>query len=145
MAIWGAIPLGHAVVFPHGAYVVGEVGRVEDFDRRKAGEVDFQSRDKETGVRLWAVRVLDADPESRRGQAEVVVKIPAEVQPVPPETAPGLPFRPVEFVGLVGIPYIDSQRATPRLAWSLRATGMHAPGHGSASSSGSASSAAKAG
>jgi len=132
MAIQGAIPLGQGLVFPHGAFVVGEVEKVEDFDRRQAGEVDSQSRDKVTGVRLWAVRVLDADPETRRGQAEVVVKIAAEVQPVPPESVPGLPFRPVEFEGLTATPYVDTQRTRPRLAWSLRASGMRAPGRSTA-------------
>jgi hypothetical protein len=127
MAIQGAIPLGQDLVFPHGAYVVGEVEQVQDFDRKQAGEVDFQSRDKNTGERLWAVRVVDADPEARRGQAEVVVKVMAEHQPVPPATLPGLPFRPVVFDGLTATPYVDTNRARPRLAWSLKASGMSAP------------------
>ncbi|PPK92512.1 hypothetical protein CLV92_114113 [Kineococcus xinjiangensis] len=128
MAIQGAIPLGQDLVFPHGAFVVGEVERLEDFDRKQAGEVDTQSRDKVTGERLWAVRVVDADPESRRGQAEVVVKIAAEHQPVPPAEIPGLPFRPVVFQNLTATPWIDTNRTRPRLAWSLKATGMTAPG-----------------
>ncbi|WP_337059766.1 hypothetical protein [Kineococcus sp. G2] len=134
MAIQGAIPLGQDLVFPHGAYVVGEVEQVQDFDRRQAGEVDTQSRDKNTGERLWAVRVMDADPEARRGQAEVVVKIAAEHQPVPPAPLPGLPFRPVVFEGLTATPYVDTNRARPRLAWSLKATGMAAPGKSTAAS-----------
>ena len=145
MAIQGAIPLGQDLVFPHGAYVVGEVEAVQDFDRKQAGEADVQSRDKTTGQRLWAVRVLDADPESRRGQAEVVVKIAADHQPVPPEEIPGLPFRPVVFDGLTATPWVDTNRQRPRLAWSLKATGMSAPGKASASGSASSGAGSAAG
>lgn len=139
MAIQGAIPLGQDLVFPHGAFVVGEVEAVQDFDRKQAGEVDIQSRDKNTGERLWAVRVLDADPESRRGQAEVVVKIAGEHQPVPPDEIPGLPFRPVVFEGLTATPWVDTNRARPRLAWSLRAARMSAPGGAAGAPSGAGS------
>lgn len=135
MAIQGALRLGHEVVFPNGAFVVGEVSAVEDFDAARAARAsgkpaDTQARDKETGLRVWAVRVIDADELARRGQVEVVVKIAAEVQPVAPEKAAGVPFRPVEFDGLTATPYIDESRSRPRIAWSLRASGMHAPGAG---------------
>jgi hypothetical protein len=40
------------------------------------------------GIRLWAVRVMDPDPDARKGQAEVSVKIAAQVQPVPPMRCP---------------------------------------------------------
>lgn len=133
MAIQGALRLGHEVVFPNGAFVVGEVSAVEDFDAARAAResgkpADTQARDKETGLRMWQVRVIDADELARRGQVEVVVKIAAEHQPVPPEKAAGVPFRPVEFDGLTATPYIDESRSRPRIAWSLRASGMHAPG-----------------
>jgi len=51
---------------------------------------DVQARDKDTGERVWVVRVLDADPAAR--QAEVKVKITGEVQPIPPEVMPGRRF-----------------------------------------------------
>lgn len=136
MAIQGAIPLGQELVFPYGAYVVGEVEQVQDFDRRQAGDLDTQSRDKVSGERLWAVRVVDADPEARKGQTEVTVKIAAPHQPVPPEALPGLPFRPVEFQGLTATPWIDTNRARPKLSWSLKASGMTAPGKGGNGSKG---------
>lgn len=137
MAIQGAVPVAHSVVFPNGAYVVGEVTALEDFDAAKAAResgtaMDTQVRDKQSGLRVWQVRVIDADDLARKGQVEVTVKIAAEVQPVPPETAAGLPFRPVEFDNLTVTAYVDTTRVRPRVAWSLRASGMHAPGKGTA-------------
>ncbi|GAB2674735.1 plasmid replication, integration and excision activator [Thalassiella azotivora] len=127
MAIQGGIPVAHNQVFPAGAFVVGEVERIEDYDKRQAGVEDCQSRDKATGLRLWAVRVVDVDPEGRRGQAEVVVKVAAEVQPVPPDALPGMPFRPVVFEGLTVTPWIDDRGNRPKIGYSFRATSMHAP------------------
>ena len=114
-------------MFPAGAYVVGEVEAIDDYDARKAGVEDCQARDKTSGLRVWAVRVVDVDPLGRRGQAEVVVKVAAEVQPVPPEALAGMPFRPVVFEGLTATPWIDDRGARAKLAYSFRATGMHAP------------------
>lgn len=128
MAIHGAIPSTHEVIFPAGAYVVGEVEAIDDYDAKQAGVEDCQQRDKTTGLRVWAVRVVDVDPEGRRGQAEVVVKVSAEVQPVPPPTLPGMPFRPVVFEGLTVTPWVDERGKRPKLAHSFRASGMHAPG-----------------
>lgn len=127
MAVQLPIPIRFEDVFPAGAYVLG-VEPINDFEQVKAGLVDPQQRDKTTGERLWAVRVLDADPESRKGQAEVAVKIAAPVQPVPPEAVAGSPFRPVEFDGLALMPYVDTNKTRPRLAFSIRATAMRAPG-----------------
>ena len=135
MAIQGALPLDHATVFPNGAFVVGEVSAVEDFDAAKAAReagrsADTQARDKASGKRLWQVRVIDADELARKGQVEVVVKIAGDHQPMPPAHAQGVPFRPVEFENLTATPYIDESRNRPRIAWSFRAAGMHAPGKG---------------
>jgi hypothetical protein len=75
---------------------------------------------------VWTVDVVDADPEAR--ERTVRVKITAPVKPVPPETAPGVPFRPVEFEGLTATPYVTTTASgRGRLAWSFRATGMRAP------------------
>jgi hypothetical protein len=91
---------------------------------------------------LWAVSVLDANPEVRNSDKTVVVKIMDAVRPVPPETMGGTPFRAVEFDGLTVTPYLDDKacsgpkggerhRCRARMAYSLRATGMHAPSKGS--------------
>lgn len=121
------VPVPSEYVFPHGALCLG-VEPVKDFDAKGA---DDQARDKETGQRLWQVRVLDLDPEAGRFGAskEVKVKIAADAQPVPPEaTAPGYPPM-VEFTGVAVTPYVNSQkrctdRCRARLAWSVRAESM---------------------
>jgi hypothetical protein len=130
MAIQGAIHIGHDGVFPHGCYVVGEVEPVRDFDR-STKEIPVQAIDKETGVPVWQVDVVDADPDAR--EKSVRVKILAPVQPVPPATAPGLPFRPVEFDNLTAMPYVaTTSTGRSRLAWSFKATAMQAPKSASA-------------
>src|SRR5918994_3760201 len=125
MTVRTPIPVSFEDVFPHGAFAL-DVSAIDDFDL-PADSPDRQARDKHTGMRLWAVRVMDPDPDARKGQAEVSVKIAAEVQPVPPESLPGLPFRPVEFDGMTLTPYLDERRSRPRVAYSLRATGMRPP------------------
>lgn len=134
MAIQGAIPMQHDDVFPHGCYVVGEVEPVKDFDR-STKDTAVQAVDKQTGVPVWRVDVIDADPEAR--DKTVRVKIVAQVQPVPPETAPGTPFRPVELEGLTLRPWVNTDRCKSRqgqphrcgaqVAWSYWATGLRAP------------------
>ena len=122
-------------VFPHGAYLVSEVEPVRDFDKSSAGR-PVQAVDKESGLPVWAVSVLDADPEARRSDKTVTVKIAATYQPVPPEAAAGLPFRPVEFDGLTVTPYVNESGGRARVAYSLRASGMHAPQVGGSASAG---------
>jgi hypothetical protein len=125
MAIKGAIPMRHGDVFPLGCFVVGEVQPMRDFDR-STKEQAIQAVDRESGDLVWAVDVIDADPDAR--EKTVRVKLSASHQPVPPETAPGVPFRPVEFEGLTATPYVATTASgRGRLAWSLRATGMRAP------------------
>ena len=130
MALKTPLPIRFADVFPQGAFLVG-VEPINDYEKIKAGTADPQERDKETGERLWALRIIDPDEEARAGQAEVKVKVPAPVQPVPPtEPIPGTPFRPVELEGLVVVPWVDSSKLTPRVAYSLRCVRMKAPAAG---------------
>ena len=119
-------------VFPAGAYMVGEIEPVEDYELIKAAKAagrepgDVQTRDKVTEKRVWSVRVIDADPAARRGKAEVVVKVSADHQPVPPAAIPGMPFRPIEFDELTVTPYVDDNGTRPRQAFSFRAMGIRA-------------------
>jgi hypothetical protein len=121
VAIKGAIPVRFVDVFPAGAYVL-DVQPVRDYEASKAG-APVQARDKETGQPVWAVDVIDADPEAR--VKSVKVKIASPVAPVMPEVAAGTPFRPVEFDGLTVRAYVDNGG---RVAYALRAEGMRAPG-----------------
>jgi hypothetical protein len=126
MAIKGAIPMHHGNVFPHGCFIVGEVQAMRDFDRSTKDQA-IQAIDRETGELVWTVDVVDADPDAR--DRTVRVKLTGTVQPVPPEAASGVPFRPVEFEGLTATPYVATTASgRTRLAWSLRATAMRAPG-----------------
>jgi hypothetical protein len=126
MALTNRFKITMLDVFPHGAYLVSEVEPVRDFDKSSPGR-PVQAVDKEFGLPVWAVTALDADPEARRGDKTVTVKIAAKHQPIPPEAPPGLPFRPVEFEGLTVTPYVQETGGRPRVAYSLRATGMRAP------------------
>ncbi|MBC8091316.1 MAG: plasmid replication, integration and excision activator [Pseudonocardia sp.] len=117
MAVEGRINVRHEDVFTQ-PVVLLSVDPSEDFDKRKAGDADIQERDKGTGIRLWAVSILD--PTARQGQREIKVKVVAEQQPVPPHGV----LAPCEFDGLQVIPYLDQNRAKPRVGIAYRATGF---------------------
>jgi len=117
MAVDGRINVRHEDVFTQPVLLLS-VDPVEDFDKKRAGVEDPQERDKTTAMRLWSVSVLD--PTAGQGKREIKVKIAAEVQPVPQN---GL-MAPVEFEGLQVIPYLDSNRAKPRVAIAYRAAGF---------------------
>jgi len=94
MAIQSAIPVNFDAFFPRGAFVVG------------------------------GVRVIDADPDARKGQGEVTVKIASISEPQLPPEMNGLPFRPAVFEGLTVTPYVKEGQGRPRVAYSLRAREM---------------------
>ncbi|NYH52593.1 hypothetical protein HNR06_002182 [Nocardiopsis arvandica] len=121
MAIQGALPVAFAAVFPHGAFALG-VEAITDFETKRP------QLDKDTGLPLWAVDVIDADPEARGKAKSVKVKVAAEVCPTLPDEVPGLPFRPIEFEAMAVMPYVDDNGRRPRVAYSLRARGVKAPG-----------------
>jgi hypothetical protein len=125
MAIRGAIHMAHEDAFSHGSFMVGEVEPMRDFDRSTKDQA-VQAVDRDTGVLVWTVDVIDADPDAR--ERTVRVKLLAPVQPVPPAAIEGVPFRPVEFDGLTATPYVATMASgRGRLAWSFRATAMRAP------------------
>ena len=77
-------------------------------DRRRCGTSSgpadrvVQQADKDSGLPLWVVEVIDAQEDAR--QRTVKVKIAAQVQPVLPSPAPGSPFTAVEFDGMTVTP-----------------------------------------
>ena len=126
MAIVGALRVDCAEVFPHGVGIVGAVGPLADFDA-STKENRVQARDKESGLPVWTVDVMDFDPDAR--ERTFKIKIAAAVQPVPPDQVGGTPVRPVVLEGLTVTPYIkDGSR--PRIGYSLRCTGLAAPRRG---------------
>jgi hypothetical protein len=124
MAISGGLKVNCGEVFPHGLGVVGEVTSLDDFNA-STKENRVQARDKETGLLMWSVEVLDFDPQAR--EKTFRVKIAAAQQPVPPDAVGGAPVRPVVLEGLTITPYIkDGPR--PKIGYSLRCTALSAPG-----------------
>src|SRR6516162_8451308 len=107
MFLQGPFPVEFGTVFPSGVYAAGGFEKVRDFDRSQGDRV-VQQTDKVTGLPLWVVEVIDADPEAR--QRTVKVKVAAQVQPVLPPAVAGSPFTAVEFEGLTATPYTDSGR-----------------------------------
>ncbi|UGQ08938.1 plasmid replication, integration and excision activator [Yinghuangia sp. ASG 101] len=121
MALQIPIPVQFGAVFPAGAFAT-RVEAVADFEASKSGQ-KVQARDKATGLPMWVVTVSDPDPLAR--DSSVRIKIPASDMPVLPDELPGLPFRPVEFVGLAVTPYVNN---SGRVAYSLRADGLRPVG-----------------
>jgi hypothetical protein len=128
----GPISVEFGVVFPDGVYAAGKFEMLRDFDRSSADRV-IQQVDKDTGLPLWVIEVIDAQEAAR--QRTVKVKVVAEYQPVLPAPAPGAPFTAIEFEGLMVTPYVDSSRCHAketgkcgaRVAYSMKATGVCAP------------------
>jgi hypothetical protein len=137
VAINGKFRVSMEDVFSHGAYVVSDVEPVRDFDK-STRERMVQALDRESGLPMWSVSVLDADPDARKSDKTVTVKIAAQYQPVPPEASGPMPFPAVEFDGLTVTPYLDDKRG--RIAYSFRAQSMRAPSVGKSSHRNSSSS-----
>jgi hypothetical protein len=141
MAVQGPFKTNFGELFPHGAYALA-ADALNDFDKVQAGVEDPQQRDKETGERIWVVRVIDNDPEARSN--ELKVKVVAPVMPVLPEPIAGTNFRPVEFDGLTVTPWVEETKTgRTRVAYSLKATGVREPRSQSSSSESSTSQSSK--
>ncbi|GAA3847116.1 hypothetical protein GCM10022243_11530 [Saccharothrix violaceirubra] len=138
MAITGGsrLPTPHDFVFPRGALVMGvePVLKFQSAEERTKGLPVEQETDKETGMLVWSVLVIDQAAD-RKSDAAVTVKIAAAHRPVPPEAIPGTDVRPVVFEGLTVTPWIDDKtcrgshggerhRCRAKLGYSLRASGM---------------------
>lgn len=82
MGLQTAIPVDFDAYFPRGAFMVGEVEPVAKWS--DDGKREGQDLDKHTGHPLWPVRVIDADPDARKGQNEVSVKISSVTEPQAP-------------------------------------------------------------
>ena len=121
MALSRHIPITSELVFPAGAYAVGAVEQVFDFEA-STREQKVQAHDRDSGLPLWAISVFDADPEART--KVVRVKIAARNPPVLPQAPAGSPFPAVSFEGLTATAYVDTSGSRPRIAWSFRATAV---------------------
>jgi hypothetical protein len=86
-------------VFPQGCYVMA-VERASDYNNGKPKP----AVDPVSSKPVWAVQVTD--PSAKGKNTGQVVKIAADVQPVPPEAIPGTPFRPATFDDMAAVPYV---------------------------------------
>jgi hypothetical protein len=127
MSVQGPFSVDCKTLFPHGCGVVSAVTPLSDYER-STQENPVQARDKETGLLMWSVDVIDFDPDAR--ERTFKVKIAAEVQPVPPEVVPGTPVRPVYLERLQMTPYIKEGGFRPKIAYSLKCTGLATPKSG---------------
>jgi hypothetical protein len=132
MSVQGPFNINCDEQFPHGLFALGADAQI-DFEKSQAGVADAQARDKESGERIWVVRVIDNDPEAR--SSEFKVKVIAPHCPTLPDAIPGTNFRPVTFRHMTVTPYVEeSKMGRARVAYSFRATAVEAPGQGSKSS-----------
>src|SRR3954447_20179060 len=129
MAMPRKLPVEFGVAFPYGAYAVGEVQPVRDYEKSTRERV-VQAADPDTGLLLWSVDVVDGDPEAKKSTRTMSVKVTAKVQPVLPESLAGLPFTPVEFDKMTATAYIEENGDFSKIAWSLRAAEVRAPSRG---------------
>jgi hypothetical protein len=124
MAVQGPFRVACEEVFPHGLGVVGAVAPMADFDA-STRENRVQARDKDTGLPVWVVDVMDFDPDAR--ERTFKVKITADIEPVVPPVVAGTPVRPVVLEGLTVTPYLkEVGNGRQKIAYSLRAAGMAA-------------------
>lgn len=125
MAISGPLSVDFGQCFPFGLGIVGAVTPYQDFDK-STKETKVQARDA-NGLPLWQVDCMDFDPDAR--ERTFRVKLAAPVQPVPPEAVAGAPVRPVVLEGLTVTAYVkETGNGRARIGYSLRATGLAAPG-----------------
>ena len=123
MAIARRFRITHDEVFPLGAYLVGDVQPVADYDK-STKDHKVQQIDPDSALPLWSVDVLDADPDAKKSSKTVTVKIPAQFQPVPPANEGPFPFVMVVFEGLSALPWIEDNGNFSKIAWSFKAERM---------------------
>ncbi|MBU9763268.1 plasmid replication, integration and excision activator [Mycobacterium sp. TNTM28] len=138
MSIPKWLQIGHDQVFSLGAFLVSEVTPMIDFDK-SSGENRVQARDRDTGLPMWQVEVLDGDPAAPKRSRTVTIKFAAATQPTAPTNSSGTPFTPVVLEGLMALPYVERSGDFSRIAWSYRASGMTAPGKSPAANTNKAS------
>jgi hypothetical protein len=119
MALGRHIPINSDLVFPAGAYAVGGVEQVIDFEA-STREQRVQAHDRDSGLPTWAISVFDADPEART--KVVRVKISARNPRTLPQAPAGSPFPAVAFEGLTATPYVDTSGSRPRRSCQVSAS-----------------------
>ncbi len=99
--------------FPFGLYAVGQVEPELDFEK-SSKDRPVQARDKETEQLVWKVEVMDPDPDAKKADRTITIKLLGETQPVLPASLPGLPFTPIELENMTASPWVDTRQCTVR-------------------------------
>ena len=120
--------------FPQGLYLVGEIQPVTEYQSQedRARNRPVRPRiDEVTGLPLY--RGTFADPAAEKDREKsVTVEFACAHQPVPPVAVAGLPFRPVVLEGMTVAPRAEVSGQAKWITWTIRASGMTAPGGASA-------------
>jgi hypothetical protein len=91
--------------------------------------------DEVSGVPLYRGTFADPAAEKDRDKS-FPVEFACQHQPVPPDAVAGLPFRPVVLEGMTVAPRAETSGQAKWITWTIRATGMRAPGAAATSVSG---------
>lgn len=128
------LPVDFDQWYPQGLYLVGEITPVAEYqsqeDRARNRPVRPRT-DEISGLPLF--RGTFADPAADKDREKsVTVEFACAHQPVPPESVAGVPFRPVVLEGMTVAPRAETSGQAKWITWTIRATGMRAPGAASA-------------
>jgi hypothetical protein len=121
-------PMEFNELFPEGAYVVGEITALTEYQSQedKAHNRPVRSRiDELSGLPIFKVTIADPSAEKDRDKS-ITVEIASRVRPVPPAAVSDLPFRPVVLEGVTVQPRAETSGQAKWITWVVRATGMHA-------------------
>jgi hypothetical protein len=120
--------------YPQGLYLVGEITPVTEYQSQedRARNRPVRPRlDEMTGHPLFRGTFADPSAEKDR-EKSFTVEFACAHQPVPPEAVAGLPFRPAVLEGMTVQPRAETSGQAKWITWTIRATGMTAPGSASA-------------
>ena len=124
--------------FPQGLFLVGEITAVMEYQSQedRARNRPLRPRiDEGSGLPLYRGTFADPAAEKDRDKS-FPVEFACAHQPVPPEAVAGLPFRPVVLEGMTVAPRVETSGQAKWITWTIRATGMRAPGAAATSVSG---------
>jgi hypothetical protein len=116
--------------FPQGLFLVGEITAVMEYQSQedRARNRPVRPRiDEASGLPLYRGTFADPAAEKER-EKSLQVEFTCPHQPVPPAAIAGLPFRPVVLEGMTVAPRAETSGQAKWITWTIRATGMTAPG-----------------
>jgi hypothetical protein len=116
--------------FPQGLFLMGEITVMMEYQsqQHRARNRPVRPRiDEGSGVPLYRGTFADPAAEKQR-EKSLQVEFACPHPPVPPAAIAGLPFRPVVLEGMTVAPRAETSGQAKWITWTIRATGMTAPG-----------------